>query len=77
MSGIRERRELMSRLATARQELERLRCSLQGAYICFNSSSDPEILEAAIHEISALHSRYSAALREIKSMDGDKIKWQL
>ncbi len=76
MSRIRERRELMERLGTARRELDSLGLSLREAYRCFNLSSDPEILEACILEISALQSRYSAALRNIKSMDGDKIKWQ-
>ncbi len=76
MSRTKEKRELMERIGTARGELERLRLSLSEAYSSFNSTSDPEILEACILEISALQSRYSAALRNIKSMDGDKIKWR-
>lgn len=75
MSGIRERRELRQRLAAAREELDALEDSLRETYRCFNTSTDPEILEACILEISALHSRCSAALRNIKAMDGDKIKW--
>ncbi|MBR2879109.1 MAG: DUF2508 domain-containing protein [Oscillospiraceae bacterium] len=77
MSRIRERRELRRRFAIALEELEALNLNLRDAYRCFNTSTDPEILEACILEISALHSRRSAALRNIKSMDGDKIKWQL
>lgn len=76
MSRLREKRELMQRIGIARGELERLRLSLEEAYAAFNSTSDPEILEACILEISALHSRYGAALKNIKSMDGDKVKWQ-
>lgn len=77
MSRIKERRELRRRFAIAMEELEALNVSLRDSYRCFNESTDPEILEACILEISALHSRRSAALRNIKSMDGDKIKWQL
>lgn len=76
MSRIKEKRELMERIGMARSELERLRLSLSEAYSCFNAASDPEIVEACILEISALQSRYSAALRNIKTMDGDKIKWR-
>ena len=76
MVGIKEKRELRRSLALARGELEGLRLSLEQRYILFNSVSDPEILEACILEIAALRSRYSAALRNIRSMDGDKIKWQ-
>ncbi|MBE7017487.1 MAG: hypothetical protein E7420_04945 [Ruminococcaceae bacterium] len=77
MSRIRERRDIRRRFASALEELEALNVSLRDAYRCFNTITDPEILEACILEISALHSRRSAALRNIKSMDGDKIKWQL
>lgn len=77
MSRISEKRNLRRRLASALEELNALETSLRDAYRCFNTSTDPEILEASILEISALHSRRSAALRNIKSMDGDKIKWQL
>lgn len=76
MSRMKEKRMLMEKLGAARRELETLQAGLREAYICFNSSSDPEILEASIHEISALTSRCSAAWRNIRSMDGDKIKWQ-
>ncbi len=76
MSRIKEKRELMERIGAARGELERLRLSLSEAYSCFNAASDPEIVEACILEISALRSRYSAALRNIKTMDGDRIKWR-
>jgi len=76
MSRMKEKRIIMEKLGAARQELEALQLGLREAYICFNQSSDPEILEACIHEISALSSRCSAAWRNIKSMDGDKVKWQ-
>ena len=76
MLRIKEKRELRRSIALARDELEQLRESLEQSYSAFNSTSDPEILEACILDFSALRRRYSAALRNIKSMDGDKIKWQ-
>ena len=77
MSAIREKRELRRRLGSAMDELEELQLSLGHSYHAFNSTSDPEILEACILEIAALRRRYSAVLRNIRSMEGDKIKWQL
>ena len=76
MSRMKEKRLLREKLSAAMQELESLKKRLDGAYRAFNQGTDPELLEACILEISALHSRYSATLRNIKSMDGDKIKWQ-
>ena len=77
MLRIKEKRELRSRLRAARDELRQLQLSLEEAYGAFNAASDPDILEACILEIAALRSRYSAALRNIKTLDGDIIKWQL
>lgn len=77
MLRIQEKREKMEQIADARAELARLRESLSEAYSVFNSTVDPQLLEACILEISALHSRYSSALRNIKSMDGDRVKWNL
>lgn len=76
MLRIKEKRELRRRIGLAREELDSLRLRLEQSYSAFNAASDPEILEACILEISALRQRYSAALRNIKSMDGDKVKWQ-
>ena len=76
MSAAGEKRELRRRLGLAMGELEELQLSLGHSYHAFNSTSDPEILEACILEIAALRRRYSALLRSIKSMEGDKIKWQ-
>jgi len=76
MLRIREKRELRERLRSAREELQQLHFRLDMAYEAFNAASDPEILEACILEISALRRRYSSALKNIKTLDGDKIKWQ-
>ena len=71
MSRLR-RREERENLDHARRELAELRESLSAAYDVFNATVDPQLLEACILEISALHVRYSSALKNIKSMDGEK-----
>ena len=50
----------------ARAELEELRRELGSAYEVFNATLDPQLLEACILEISALHARYSSALKNLK-----------
>ena len=62
------RREAQRRYSEARCELFELRDSLDKAYCVFNSSSDPELIEASILEISALQSRYGCMLRDIKKL---------
>jgi len=58
----------------ARSELTVLREQLQEAYDVFNATLDPQLLEACILEISALHARYSSALKNLKSLDGEREK---
>ena len=59
----------------ARLQLARLREELQTAYDVFNATLDPQLLEACILEISALHARYSSALKNLKeTLDGDREK---
>ena len=55
----------------ARSELNALRVQLQEAYDVFNATLDPQLLEACILEISALHARYSSALKNLKIIDGE------
>lgn len=58
-------------LSEAESELNRLRDGLAAAYSVFNNTADPELLEASILEISALQSRYSVMLRNIKTISGE------
>lgn len=59
----------------ARAELAALRRELTSAYDVFNATLDPQLLEACILEISALHARYSSALKNLKeTLDGDREK---
>ena len=62
------RREKQRRIEDAKCEVLSIRSSLDKAYCIFNSSSDPELIEASILEISALRSRYSRTLRDIKKL---------
>lgn len=57
-------------LCEAETELGRVRDGLAAAYSVFNSTADPELLEASILEISALRSRYGIMLRNIKNISG-------
>jgi len=57
-----------------RAELERYNCeigsirdSLSDAYLQFNSTADPDTLDACIFEISALRSRYNTALKHYRN----------
>lgn len=69
------RRENAQATDFAREELSLLRGRLSSAYGVFNATSDPQLLEACILEISALHARYSSALKKLKeSQNGDREK---
>ena len=47
-------------------EIGSIRSSLDEAYTQFNSTSDPDSLDACIFEISALRSRYNTALKHYR-----------
>ncbi len=47
-------------------EIGSIRDSLNEAYTQFNSTSDPDALDACIFEISALRSRYNTALKHYR-----------
>ncbi len=52
----------------ARSELLGIRDAMESAYSIFNSTADPELLEASILEIGALQTRYSRMLRDLKNI---------
>ena len=47
-------------------EIGSIRSSLDEAYTQFNSTADPDSLDACIFEISALRSRYNTALKHYR-----------
>ncbi len=50
-------------------EMNRVRSELQCAYSVFNSTTDPDIMDACIFEISALKSRYNYAVNSVRQLD--------
>lgn len=68
MSKEKARRDRLRRLSEARLELSELRSCIDAAYSVFNSTSDPELIEASILEISALRSKYDRKLRDMKNL---------
>ena len=50
----------------AASELDEIQNSLFVAYALFNSTLDPELLDACIYEINALRARYDHALRRAR-----------
>ena len=63
-----KRRELLETTLSAREELRHVREDINDAYCVFNSTSDPDALEAVILEISALQSKYSLLLKKYKDI---------
>ena len=67
----RRRRKSDTALNEAQMQILQLRNQLSSAYEVFNSTADPQLLEASILEISALRSRYNCALQNFKSIHGE------
>ncbi|MEG0778461.1 MAG: hypothetical protein RR147_04530 [Oscillospiraceae bacterium] len=55
-----------SDLKTTALEIGSIQNSLDTAYSHFNSTTDPDALDACIYEISALRSRYNTALKHYR-----------
>jgi hypothetical protein len=51
-------------------ELTDARVSLSQAYVRFNNTVEPELIDACVFEINALQSRYNYLLRTIKERGG-------
>ena len=51
-------------------ELSDMRATLFDAYVRFNSTTEPELVDACVYEINAAQSRYDYLLRRIKESDG-------
>ena len=50
-------------------ELRDTRYQLRRTYLQFNSTDDPDLIEAALFEIKAHQARHSYLLRQIKRLD--------
>ena len=52
-------------------ELGDMRAALEDAYMRFNMTSEPELVDACVYEINAAQSRYNYLLRIIKESGGE------
>lgn len=55
-------------LQKAKKELDSIGNSLEMAYLMFDQTSDPALMDACIYEINALRTRYDHAIKSIKSL---------
>lgn len=51
-------------------ELSDTRFALAQAYVRFNNTTEPELVDACIYELNALQSRYGYLLRRVKERGG-------
>ncbi len=51
------------------EELRDTRYQLRRTYLQFNSTDDPDLIEAALFEIKAHQARHSYLLRQLKRLD--------
>ena len=73
MLSSKKRRERELAMVTARQDIMQVRSELEAAYAAFNASADPAVVETSILEISALRSKYSNMLKNLKNINGAQI----
>ncbi len=59
------RQDLMEGLAETRVRINQ-------AYSCFNSTSDPDLIESYVFEINALQARYSYLLRRVREEEAPR-----
>ena len=54
-----------------REGLIRTRTLINQAYVGFNGTGDPDLIESYVFEINSLQARYSYLLRRVKELDGE------
>lgn len=64
----RETEEEQERAALTNQ-LHETRCAIQRTYLQFNSTGDPDLIDAAVFDLKAEQARYSYLLRRLKNLD--------
>ena len=52
-------------------ELSDLRMAVEDAYMRFNVTTEPELVDACVYEINAAQSRYNYMIRMIRERDGE------
>ena len=74
MRNVRRYRRDVAREDTMQElfnELGDMRTALEDAYMRFNMTSEPELVDACVYEINAAQSRYNYLLRIIKESGGE------
>jgi len=74
MRNVRRYRRDVAREDTMQElfnELGDMRAALEDAYMRFNMTSEPELVDACVYEINAAQSRYNYLLRIIKESGGE------
>lgn len=55
-----------------KEGLSRTRQLINQAYLNFNGTGDPDLIESYVFEINALQARYSYLLRRVKELEGPR-----
>ena len=55
-----------------REGLIRTRTLINQAYVGFNGTGDPDLIESYVFEINSLQARYSYLLRRVKELEGQE-----
>ena len=74
MRNVRRYRRDVAREDTMQElfnELGDMRAALEDAYMRFNMTSEPELVDACVYELNAALSRYNYLLRIIKESGGE------
>ena len=59
-------------LRALREGLIRTRTLINQAYVGFNGTGDPDLIESYVFEINSLQARYSYLLRRVKELEGQE-----
>ena len=59
-----------SEVRALKEGLSRTRQLINQAYLNFNGTGDPDLIESYVFEINALQARYSYLLRRVKELEG-------
>lgn len=70
MNGKQGNRKRGADISNRTQELDAISTAIVQAYRSFNSTLDPQLMDACIFEINALRTRRNAILREMRQQGG-------
>lgn len=62
-------RALEEERRTLLEGMRQTKLSIDQAYIGFNTTKDPDLIESYVFEINALQARYSYLLRQIRALE--------